>query len=129
MGLSFNTTKDLRSRIEMLPKGPQWKAVPWPSPGGTPVKEPLTLFYRDALECLESLLQNPLVQDHIGYTPFKLFTTAEKTMRAYTEWLSGNTAWEMQVRGLFRSWPSLTILTTEKDSPQGYYHRSDRYVR
>ncbi|KAJ7130254.1 hypothetical protein C8R44DRAFT_872081 [Mycena epipterygia] len=96
MGLSFRTTKDLRSRIEMLPKGPQWQAEPWPSLGGFPVKEPLTLFYRDALECLESLLQNPLVQDHIDYTPFKLFTTAEQTMRVYTEWLSGNTAWGMQ---------------------------------
>ncbi|KAJ6504061.1 hypothetical protein DFH09DRAFT_944143, partial [Mycena vulgaris] len=76
------------------PKGPQWQSKPWKTP--FPVKRPLTLFYRDPVELLESLLQNPLIQDHIHYTPFRLFTTATRTMRVYTEWLSGNVAWEMQ---------------------------------
>lgn len=97
--LSFSTSKDLRSRIEILPKGPQWKAESWKAL--SPVKRPLTLFYRDPVELLESLLQNPLIQDHIHYTPFRLFTTAAQTMRVYTEWLSGNVAWEMQASSFF----------------------------
>ncbi|KAJ7435753.1 hypothetical protein FB451DRAFT_1344717 [Mycena latifolia] len=94
MSLSFATSKDLRSRVEILPKGPQWKAKPWKTL--FPTKRPLSLFYRDPVELLESLLQNPLVQSHIHYTPFRLYKTAAKTMRVYTEWLSGNTAWNMQ---------------------------------
>lgn len=101
IGLSFKTTKDLRSRFEILPKVPQWIAVPWPSPGGFPVKKPLTLFYRDTLECLQLLLQNPLLQDYIHYTPFKLYTTAEKTMRVFTGWLSSDDAWDKQVSSFF----------------------------
>ncbi|KAJ7114401.1 hypothetical protein C8R44DRAFT_832941 [Mycena epipterygia] len=91
IGLSFTTTKDLRSRYEILPKVPQWTAKPWVPEFS--VKKPLTLYYRDPLECLQSLLQNPLVQDHIGYSPFRLYESAK---RGYTEWLSGDDAWEKQ---------------------------------
>ena len=42
-------------------------------------------------------MRNPLVKDSIGFAPFQLFKTAEKTMRIYTEWLSGDAAWSMQV--------------------------------
>ena len=98
MGLSFSSSKDLRSRVEILPGGPQWKSKPWP----TVVKtfRPLTLFYRDPLELLNSLLQNPLLQDHIHYSPFRQWEVAEKTIRVYNEWLSGDVAWEMQASGL-----------------------------
>ncbi|KAJ7166605.1 hypothetical protein C8R46DRAFT_899136 [Mycena filopes] len=94
MHLSFTTAKELRSRVEMLPKGPEWRAVPWKT--DHPTKKPLTLFYRDPLECLQSLLSNPLLQDHIQYTPFHLWANAERLMRIYTEWLSGDVAWDIQ---------------------------------
>ncbi|KAJ7816384.1 hypothetical protein B0H13DRAFT_2242446 [Mycena leptocephala] len=61
-----------------------------------PDQTTLTLYYRDPLECLQSLLGNPLVQDFIQYTPFRLWKSAEKLMRVYTEWLSGDVAWRMQ---------------------------------
>ena len=95
MHLSFTSAKDLRSRIESLPAGPKWKATPWKTP--YPTKKPLTLYYRDPVECLQALLSNPLVQDHIHYTPFRLWESADKLMRIYTEWLSGDHAWEIQV--------------------------------
>ncbi|KAJ6557091.1 hypothetical protein B0H10DRAFT_1847032 [Mycena sp. CBHHK59/15] len=94
MCLSFSTAKDLRSRVEMLPMGPQWTTKPWESIH--PTKSALTLFYRDPLECLQSLLQNPLIQDYIHFTPFRLYKTAGKTMRVYNEWLSGDAAWRIQ---------------------------------
>ncbi|KAJ6468957.1 hypothetical protein DFH09DRAFT_1254079 [Mycena vulgaris] len=112
LSLSFSTSKDLRSRIEILPKGPQWKAESWKAL--SPVKRPLTLFYRDPVELLESLLQNPLIQDHIHYTPFRLFTTAAQTMRVYTEWLSGNVAWEMQEQLPKGATVIGTIVSTDK---------------
>jgi hypothetical protein len=98
MGLSFSTSKDLRSRVEILPSVPQWKSKPWPTLVKT--HRPLTLYYRNPLELLESLLQNPLVQDHLHYTPFRKFEVAEKAMRVYSEWLSGDVAWEMQASEL-----------------------------
>jgi hypothetical protein len=98
MHLSFQTAKDLRSRIEILPPGPKWKALPWATT--YPTKNPLTLYYRDPLECLQDLLSNPLVSDFIQFTPFRLWETAEKLMRIYTEWLSGDAAWRIQASRL-----------------------------
>lgn len=45
-------------------------------------------------------MRNPLLADHLEFTPFHEFKTAEKTMRIYTEWLSGDAAWSMQVRSV-----------------------------
>ena len=56
------------------------------------------LFYRDALDCVEYLLGNPLFSDHIDFCPVRLYRDAERTIRVYTEWMTGNAAWEMQVR-------------------------------
>ena len=95
MPLSFRTTKQLRGLAEMLPPGPQWKCHPWTTTH--PTKTPIKLFYRDAIECVESLFSSPLLADVIKLSPFRLFKTAERLTRLYGEWLSGNVAWGMQV--------------------------------
>jgi hypothetical protein len=99
--LSFRTAKDLRGKAELLPIGPKWRGKPLVT--AHPTKLPVRLYYRDPLECLQSLFHSPLVADHIDMTPFRLFTSAEKLMRVYTEWLSGDTSWEMQVISTFKS--------------------------
>lgn len=33
----------------------------------------------------------------MDYTPFRLFSTAEMIVREYTEWMSADVAWRMQV--------------------------------
>jgi hypothetical protein len=98
IGLSFHTAKDLRNRAEILPLGPSWKSKLWPTL--VPTKQTLFLYYRDPIDCLQSILHNPLFQDYIQFDPFQLFWSAEGAMRVYTEWLSGNAAWEMQVCNL-----------------------------
>ncbi|KAF8189057.1 hypothetical protein BJ912DRAFT_850916 [Pholiota molesta] len=106
LSLSFNTAKDLRNRAEMLPTGPVWRSrVLKPV---YPTKNTPTLYYRNPVECLESLLRNPLLEGSIEYTPFQLFETAEKKMRVYTEWLSGDAAWSMQKKIA----PGATLLGT-----------------
>lgn len=50
------------------------------------------------MECLRTIFGNPLFADHMQYSPFKAFETAEKVVRVYGEWMSGNAAWKMQVR-------------------------------
>lgn len=129
MGLSFQTAKDLRNRAEILPNfKPQprvshpgqnlhWVADPrqglrWISKKidpESPTKNDIVLYYRDPLLCLQYLMQNPLVKDHISFSPFKLYENATKLLRIYTEWLSGDIAWNMQVTVLL----PLLLLVTE----------------
>ncbi|PPQ98093.1 hypothetical protein CVT26_003263 [Gymnopilus dilepis] len=94
LGLSFHSAKDLCNRAEMLPTGPAWKSMPITPL--YPTKNPLTLFFRDPLECLQALLHNPLLKDSLQLTPFRLYESAGKVMRFFTEWLSGDAAWSMQ---------------------------------
>jgi Plavaka transposase len=117
MNLSFHTAKDLRSRIEILPKGPEWKATPWSTT--YPTKKPLTLYYRDPLECLQSLLSNPLIQDFVHFTPFRLWSNSARLMRVYTEWLSGDVSWEIQVRPLCVPSAHLLTCNARNNYPQG----------
>lgn len=92
MNLSFKTSKELRSRADLLPDIPQWKYQVIPAQPGFPSKNPLVLYYRDAIECLQHVMRNPLVQDSLSFTPLQIFNTAAKTMRVYESWLSGNRA-------------------------------------
>jgi hypothetical protein len=80
----------------MLPSGPEWKCKPWTT--NIPTKTKVELFYRDPLKCIQSLLHHPLLSDHIHFTPMRLFEAATKTMRTYTEWMTGDVAWSMQVQ-------------------------------
>ena len=84
----------------MLPKGPEWRCKPWETAHAT--KKPLHLYYRNPLECIQSILYHPLVKDFIRFNPFHLYESATKAMRLYTEWLSGDVAWSMQVGSSIR---------------------------
>lgn len=94
--LSFGTAKKLRGLAEMLPKGPVWQCKVWKTV--YPTKKTLTLFYHDPLECIQSILHSPLMKDHIEFKPLWIFESASRAMRIYTEWLTGNAVWSMQVR-------------------------------
>jgi hypothetical protein len=79
----------------MLPKGPEWRWKRWTSP--YPTKKKLDLFYRDPLACIQSILLNPLMKDHLQFSPLRIFDSAARAMRIYSEWLTGDVAWSMQV--------------------------------
>lgn len=97
MGLLFKTARELRSRADLLPTIPQWKHQTISTQPGFPSKNPLVLYYRNAIECLQDILRNPLVQDSLNFTPLQIFDSAAKTLRVYESWFSGNRAWSMQV--------------------------------
>ncbi|KAG1840330.1 hypothetical protein C8R48DRAFT_679623, partial [Suillus tomentosus] len=92
--LSFSNARELRSRAEMLPSGPSWKCQTIPSIYST--KLPIRLFWRDPVECLESLFSNPLFHDKLDFVPRRVYKTAARLLRVYSEWLTGNSAWDMQ---------------------------------
>lgn len=86
----------MRARVEILPKGPEWKCKLMKTV--YPTKHAIRLFYRDPLDCIQSLFESPLIKDHIRFAPLRIFKTAEKLVRVYNEWLTGDVAWRMQVR-------------------------------
>ena len=106
----------LRGRIELLPSGPSWKSTIVTIPGYS-TKDPLVLYYRNPLECIESILKNPLFSEHIQYIPRAEYDSNGK--RQYNEWITSDGAWEMQVckSAVHPSICGLTVL--EARLPQG----------
>ncbi|TFK71326.1 hypothetical protein BDN72DRAFT_895699 [Pluteus cervinus] len=94
--LSFSTAKAMHSWVELLPPGPQWQHRPLPLHPNYPTKRKTTLYHRDPVECIEYLMQNPLLSDHISYTPLQVYRSANKLMRIYSHWLTGTHAWDLQ---------------------------------
>ncbi|KAF8120969.1 hypothetical protein EV363DRAFT_1458463 [Boletus edulis] len=60
MSLSFRMAKDLHAWAELLPSGPWWKFEVVPT--AHPTKQPVHLYYRDALECIELLFNHPFLR-------------------------------------------------------------------
>ncbi|KAF8414372.1 hypothetical protein L210DRAFT_3730324 [Boletus edulis BED1] len=88
------SAKELHSHAEMLPSGPPWKFQIIPTTH--PTKNPVHLYYHDSLECVEALFNHPLFACEMDLSPYCLFTTAERIVWLYMEWMSGDVAWEMQ---------------------------------
>ncbi|KAG1827703.1 hypothetical protein EV424DRAFT_1319335 [Suillus variegatus] len=94
LNLSFKNAKELRSRAEMLPKGPSWKCQIITSLNS--MKHPIRLFWRDPVKCLESLFSNPLFHDKLDFVPHRVYTAAGRLLHVYPEWLTGDSAWDIQ---------------------------------
>ncbi|KAI6004772.1 hypothetical protein EDD15DRAFT_2155216 [Pisolithus albus] len=94
--LSFQSANQLRGLVEILPSPPPWKCQHVDtSPHQT--KTVARLFYRDTVECLQTLLHNPLFTDSIDFSPYRVFTTAQRLVQVYSKWMSGDIAWRMQI--------------------------------
>ncbi|KAG2051370.1 hypothetical protein BDR06DRAFT_1061538 [Suillus hirtellus] len=74
----------------MLPSGPHWKSQIIPM--SHPTKSPVILYWCDPLECIASIFNHLLFHNHMDFTPCKVYTTAERLCRIYTEWMTGNDA-------------------------------------
>ncbi|KIM65973.1 hypothetical protein SCLCIDRAFT_38914, partial [Scleroderma citrinum Foug A] len=94
ISLSFRSARELRLHMEMLPPGPSWKCHTINPPA--PTKRPIALFYRNAIDCIQSLLSHPFFERHILFVPRKVWSTAARVIRVYNEWLTGDHAWELQ---------------------------------
>jgi len=93
--LSFSTAKELRGHAELLPSGPRWCAMEVSTMH--PTKQPVYLYWRDPLECIAWLLNHPLSRDVLEFVPHCVYRMSEKLCRVYTEWMTGDEAWNMQV--------------------------------
>lgn len=94
--LSFWTAKEFRGRVEILPPGPAWKGKAFPA--SQPTKLVPTLFWRDPIECVQAIYHNPTFHGHIHLTPHRVYQDANRALRQFGEWISGDAAWKFQVR-------------------------------
>ena len=79
-----------------MPSVPDWRSKKIAIPGYA-TREPMHFFYRDALDCVEYLFGSPLFADKMDFSPVRLYRDAEQTIRVYSEWMTGDAAWDMQV--------------------------------
>jgi len=70
--LSFKTAKELRGRAELLPSGPRWQSMVIPT--SFPTKSPVVLYWRDPLECIATILNNPLLHGLVDFVPYKEYS-------------------------------------------------------
>jgi hypothetical protein len=87
--------KELRHRAELLPGGPRWQVMEMkPS---HPTKQRTHLYWRDPLECVAWLLNHPLFRGQLEWVARRVYKTPEKKCCVYTESMTGDEAWNMQV--------------------------------
>lgn len=60
-------------------------------------KSLIWLFWRDLVDCLESLFSNPLFHDQLDFIPCHIHKTAVWLLCVYSEWLTGDATWSIQV--------------------------------
>ena len=94
--LSCSSAREVRARIEQLPATVPWEQCEIEVPGGT-TKEPLTLYYRDGLNCFLHLMGDPRLSDYLDFVPRREYTNEDKTERLYNEPMTGDLAWTIQV--------------------------------
>lgn len=82
--------------MEDLPKAPAWKMQNVSIDGYETVK-PVVLFYRDPLECIHALLQNPIFEGKWDFTPRRVYKDPSRQNRLYSEWMTSDGAWAAQV--------------------------------
>ncbi|KAH7917703.1 hypothetical protein BV22DRAFT_1135188 [Leucogyrophana mollusca] len=113
-GLSMGAINSFLSLelVSSLNSGPRWVSKVIPTSVAT--KSPVVLYWRDPLECLQSLFSNPLFQGKIDLTPRRVYTTAQKLRQVYTEWITGDDAWDMQSRLPKGATMLGTILSSDK---------------
>jgi hypothetical protein len=94
--LSFKSSRELRNLVEQLPSPPSWLSTNVVVPGGSS-KKPLTLYYRDTLQCFRHLFGNPLFKNYMEYEPKRVWEDESMSSQIYTEMMTGELAWGIQV--------------------------------
>ena len=86
--------------MEDLPAAPKWKMQDI-SLNGYRTAKPLVLFYRDPLECVQTLLRNPIYEGKWKFSAQRLYKDPNRQNRFYSDWMTGDGAWSAQVRTAF----------------------------
>ncbi len=107
------SSKQLKERIDLLPKGPAWECRVVVVEGGT-TKQPIKFYFRRGLECLKFLIGNPVLRGHSAYVAYDAFSDATCKTQVFCQGMGGEWANKMQVRLLkYLALSSLLIMRVE----------------
>ncbi|KAG6906603.1 hypothetical protein DXG01_012984 [Tephrocybe rancida] len=93
--ISIKSARDMRARIEALPTVPKWQHQTFTYPGYK-TKDPITIFWRNPLDVVKDLYANPIFTPCLEHNPYRLYPSPTSTDRMYTEFMSGDFAWDYQ---------------------------------
>ncbi|KAH8983317.1 hypothetical protein EDB86DRAFT_2811651 [Lactarius hatsudake] len=93
---TFTSAHALRSLIESLPDPPRWYCDRMVIEGYE-TEHPIYFYWRDALSVIEYIFGNPVFASYMQYDPQRLWTDASRTERIYSEYMTGDFAWQSQV--------------------------------
>ena len=99
---SFANKRAFLQYIDSLPKGPEWICQQMEITGeqdsnGNAQTEILNLWYRDPVECVKEILQNPAFRENQVYVPRWLSRNPDGTNREFSEMCTAEWWWETQV--------------------------------
>lgn len=95
--MSFTSGTSLHAKIEALPDpGPRWFVENIVPISGESL-HPISLYYRDPLEAIKSLLRRPSLADSMEFAPRRVWSDKAKTKRLYSEMPTGEWWWREQV--------------------------------
>ncbi|KAG1849729.1 hypothetical protein F4604DRAFT_1509505, partial [Suillus subluteus] len=82
----FHYNSDGKSFVkikEMLPSGPHWMSQVLTT--SHPTKSPVVLYWHDPLDCIAAILNHPFFHDRLDFTPCRIYSTAQRLCRVYSE--------------------------------------------
>ena len=80
-------------QMDTIPRGPNWRCTVIHIEG-YPTRDPIQLYWHDALEVVRELFGNPIFSQHMEYDPYIILDGQE---REYSEWMSSDEAHRIQV--------------------------------
>jgi hypothetical protein len=106
MNLSYKNRRAFMSKVDALPRGPEWTVDFLAIQGdlldvnGKPVEEIIELWRKDPVECVQELIGNPSFKNN-HYAPIKIYEDDQGRIRVYSEMCSGDLWWKIQVCGIY----------------------------
>ncbi|KAH7101919.1 hypothetical protein BKA62DRAFT_618075 [Auriculariales sp. MPI-PUGE-AT-0066] len=109
--LKAKSTRDLHSYIDKLPNSAEFQHKELHIEGQN---TPFDCFYRNALDLVRDLLGDPTYEDQLLFQPVRRYTSRSKKSRKYSEWNTGEWAWEIQAKLPCGATTIPIILATDK---------------
>lgn len=116
-GVKWRTAEGFYKAVDSLDAGPHWKCKLLPVKGdldsaGAVQVETVEFLYKDLLEIVKSLLEDPDLADDSIYCPTREYTDNSKKNRIYSEAMTGDWAWELQVSYKFNFYHTERVTNT-----------------
>ncbi|KAH8987701.1 hypothetical protein EDB86DRAFT_2808752, partial [Lactarius hatsudake] len=93
---TFTSAHALQLLIESLPNPLRWYCDRMVIEGYE-MEHPIYFYWCDALSVIEYIFGNPVFASYMQYDPQRLWTDASRTERIYSEYMTGDFAWQSQV--------------------------------